>query len=341
MSGPYLRRAFHLDQGFDLYDDEPASVKSADAHGDITNPLMEAKLADFFRSGPEEPFFLFAYLWDIHYDYIPPPPFDTLFVTPGMEPFDVTTFRSNPEIHDGMDPDKLAYLVSQYDGEIRATDEMLGRLFERIREAGLWEKSAIMIVADHGEEFFEHGHKGHKHNLHVESVRVPLFVKPAGESAGRVDKRLAGFVDLLPTMLDLCGLPVGEGLPGRSLLAPPPAEDAPAVRFLELVRFYRPREGAEEPFSEPDFHSWAARKGDYKYMRLARRRGERLYFLPDDPGEKRDLSAERPEKTVELRAEVEGWREEMRETAGRYGGGGKAELSLQEEERLRALGYID
>jgi len=314
--------------------------------------LMEKRLTDFLRSSPEEPFFLFAYVWDIHYDYIPPPPFDTLFVEPDMIPFDVTVFRANQEIRADMDPAKLRYLVSQYDGEIRATDDMLARLFEEIRSAGLWEKTAIVIVADHGEEFFDHGQKGHKHNLHVESVRVPLFVKPAGGGEGRVDGRLASLIDLLPTMIDLCGLPGQEALPGLSLLAPVP--DGGGERFFELVRYSRRRNKGEDPLQELDFHSWGVRSGEYKYMRLSQveqehpyfqgvpgGKGERLYHVSQDPREEQDVSQALPEMTKRLGERAARWREEMKLVAKQYGGGEEAELTAEEEGRLRALGYVE
>ena len=68
-----------------------------------------------------------------------------------------------------MAPAQLAYVLSQYAGEIRWTDEHLGRFFALLQRKGLWENTAILITADHGEEFFEHGEKGHKHNLFAET----------------------------------------------------------------------------------------------------------------------------------------------------------------------------
>ncbi|RPJ44163.1 MAG: hypothetical protein EHM19_07205, partial [Candidatus Latescibacterota bacterium] len=126
VSGPFLRTPHRLQQGFELWDQEPSAATQEDAHADITNPEMEERILRFLREGrdPSRPLFLFAYLWDVHYDYLPPPPYDTMFVPEGARPFDVTDFASNPRIRPGIDPAELDYLVSQYDGEIRCTDDL-------------------------------------------------------------------------------------------------------------------------------------------------------------------------------------------------------------------------
>ena len=70
-----------------MYDDTPSESNHEVAHGDITNPAMEARALQFIRTGrpKNKPFFLFMYVWDPHYDYIPPPPYDSAFVPPGAQ----------------------------------------------------------------------------------------------------------------------------------------------------------------------------------------------------------------------------------------------------------------
>src|SRR5262245_2945751 len=127
VSGPYLRRTHNLSQGFESWDQDAASITSRLAHADVTNDAMLASLARALEHerDPGRPLFLFAYFWDPHFDYLPPPPWDTAFVPPGAERFDARDLDANPEIHAGMDARRLAWLRAQYEGEIRWTDEHL------------------------------------------------------------------------------------------------------------------------------------------------------------------------------------------------------------------------
>jgi arylsulfatase A-like enzyme len=178
VSGPYLRRPYGLGQGFDVWVDGIASARTAASHDDVTNPQVEAALTAFLDEtrDPDLPFFLFAYLWDPHYDYLPPPPYDTMFVSPECEPIDLAGYETNPTFDTGISAAQLAYVFSQYAGEIRATDDLLGRFFAALRAAGLWDDTVVVVTADHGEEFYEHGKIGHKNTVYAESVHVPLIV---------------------------------------------------------------------------------------------------------------------------------------------------------------------
>ena len=108
-SGPFLRAPYNLHQGFETWEDGPAAPNQESAHADITNPRMEELLTAFLEEerDPDRPFFLFAYLWDVHYDFLPPPPFDTLFVPEDARRIDASGFETNPLIHPEMDPAAL------------------------------------------------------------------------------------------------------------------------------------------------------------------------------------------------------------------------------------------
>lgn len=339
VSGPFLRAAFHLGQGFALYDDSAASPGEVASHGDVTNPAMERKIVSYLRSSPPEPFFLFGYFWDIHYDYIPPPPFDTLFAPPGAEKFDISRFEFNDGIRPGMSRERLTYVVSQYDGEIRCTDEMLGRILAVIREEGLWDDTIIIVTADHGEEFFEHGEKGHKHNLHVESLRVPLLVKPAGRFEPRVERAAVSLVDLFPTLAPggRGASPGGAG--GRALPGWRSSTDGREALVADLALPLRAVVNGEVVAKRTDRHL-ALRTGLHKLIRLPRREGVRLYSVDDDPAERRDLSAQRPDLCDSLDAVLTRRLAAMEESAAMTGDGGTAAISPEERARLEALGYM-
>jgi arylsulfatase len=343
VSGPYLRRAHNLSQGFELWDDGISSLTDALAHDDITNPGMLASLARFLESerDPARPFFLFAYFWDPHYDYLPPPPDDTRFVSPGAERMDLSKFETNPAIYRGMPPTQLAYILSQYAGEIRATDEYLGKFFALLEEKGLWSNTAVLITADHGEEFFDHGEKGHKNNLFAETIHVPLLLKLPGSAGGRTDGRLASHVDVLPTLLALAGVAPDFPIQGRSLLEP----DPPASRaiFFDLLStwFYRRLDGSTFDVTQ----RWrGVRDQGWKLVWREGGRGapqRALYDAAADPADRSDLLASNEARAGSLEALFQAQQSESEAIAAPHPPGGVAELSPRELESLRALGYLD
>ncbi|MBN2489844.1 MAG: sulfatase-like hydrolase/transferase [Planctomycetes bacterium] len=174
------------------------------AFRDVTNPIVLAAVRAWIESAPRRPFFLFIHLWDVHHDYIPPPPYDALFR-------EGTTARPG----DGSRED----LISRYDGEIRWTDATLAAIFEALDRRGLKDRSILLVTADHGEAFFEHGHHGHRFTLHDEEVRVPLLVRYPGRlPAGLCIEPPVSLIDIAPTLLDLAGLPPLPAALGRSLV---------------------------------------------------------------------------------------------------------------------------
>src|SRR5262249_53306063 len=207
VTGPSPSRPCGLGLGSETWDDSIAPGVDHPA-AEPTDPKMEAAVRRFLESGrdPARPFLLFLYFWDPHYAYLPPPPYDSMFVPAGAEKVDVTDYERNTKVNATMPRPQLDYVVSQYDGEIRATDDALGRIFGMLRERGLWDDTALVITADHGEEFFDHGQKGHKNNLYVESLHVPLLVKPAERAPPRRDERVVAGVDVFPTLLELAGV---------------------------------------------------------------------------------------------------------------------------------------
>jgi arylsulfatase A-like enzyme len=109
-------------------------------------------------------------------------------------------------------------LLELYDEKIRYADRELGKLFDELRGSGLYEESLIVLVSDHGEEFFEHGWWRHGKTLYQEQLHIPFLVKwPKGTEAGGRVSDVVQHVDLVPTVLDVLGEPPAPDLLGRSL----------------------------------------------------------------------------------------------------------------------------
>lgn len=348
VSGEYLKPQFNLHQGFEHYDDSPARERRAPRRGGVaeaagepasraTNPDMEAAVGRFLGASrdPARPFFLFLYYWDPHYPYLPPAPHDQTFVPEGARPpRQRVRFQKGFELNRHVTPEEMLFVEAQYDGEIRATDESLARIVEMLAEGGLLERTALIVTADHGEQFFDHGSLGHKHSLYDEEVHVPLLFKRPGQQEGRRDPRLVSLVDLYPTVLDLAGLGGTRLSHGRSLLEPPRPPGEPIYHELKALWYLSPEEGGGADESDVT----ALRQGDLKAI-LAEKSGElELFDVAADQGERRPLAAagER-ERLVER---IRSWREALREIAAEGGPPERAALDAEDVERLRELGYV-
>ena len=115
------------------------------------------------------------------------------------------------------DNDK-AYLEALHDGEITQSDAIFATFINDLKAAGLYERSAVIVVSDHGDEFWEHGGVGHGHSVYQELVHIPLIIRAPGLfPAGAVVKADVEVMDLYATMLELAGIKPGPIVQGTSL----------------------------------------------------------------------------------------------------------------------------
>lgn len=230
-AGPYLHPAFGLGQGFDQYIDcvntvpdealdENNQWSMADpvlraSHHGITNDKVYDQWKTYFEeaganaAGPDdEPFFAFVHLWDVHFDFEPPPPFDTMFDPDYTGPFTGRDFFTDPAINAGIPERDKQHIISLYDGEIRWTDGFIGKIRRDLESKGLWENTVVVITSDHGTELFDHGAKGHRTTLYDELIHIPLIVHfPRSVVGGMRYPNQTQMIDLGPTLRDLVGLP--------------------------------------------------------------------------------------------------------------------------------------
>jgi arylsulfatase A-like enzyme len=164
------------------------------------------------------PMLLTMHLFDPHDPYDPPGPYDTLFARGPDYGLTDWVFEDHESPYSA---EELRDILSwKYDGEIRWVDTELGRFFRWLRENGYSDNTVIVVTADHGEEFLEHGGFGHGKTMFQEVLNIPLIIAGPGIGPG-ISDGLACQMDILPTILALTGSPAPDGLPGRDLLAPP------------------------------------------------------------------------------------------------------------------------
>jgi arylsulfatase A-like enzyme len=329
VSGPYLHRGYGFDQGFDLYrhcmayaietldDGRVSNVIRANLHSQSgrTSPQLLRESTEWLASrDDDEPWFLFVHWWDPHYDFEPPAPWDAWLGEPDGVRMTGRGFLQNPRVRPEMTGAERQRLLDLYRGEIASTDAAIGRLLQFLEESGEADRTIVVLTADHGEEFFEHGHKGHRNNLYAETLRVPLVIAGPGVGAG-LRKSVRSLVDVVPTLAELVGLEPGD-LPGRSILT--------AGSALQ-------RTG-----TLADLHGrLAAWRGERWKLILDRESGKaELYDRLVDPSDRIDRAADEPGRVEELRARLEDATQAAAPAA-------EADIDEATAERLRALGYTD
>lgn len=233
-SGPYLHPAFGLGRGFQTYvdccsnkeelDSEPPSKWAMDedamkkSHQDVTSPRVFAAVQGWLAKREEKPFFMFVHLWDTHFDFVPPPPYDKQFDPDYTGKITGEGFFFNPAINAQMDKRDLDHILALYDGEIAWTDSFVGKIRDELSKAGLLENTVIAITSDHGTEFFEHGDKGHRKTLFDEVIRIPLVLRyPAKLPRQMRVEEQSRMIDLGPTLLALAGAQPPTDMMGESL----------------------------------------------------------------------------------------------------------------------------
>lgn len=338
VAGPYLSADFGFLQGFEHYDDYTvASVVPRPPFDEVTSPVSVSLVEDWVRAWRRgrnrRPFFVFLHLWDVHYDYVPPPPYDTMFDARYTGTITGRGFESNEGIHMGMAQRDLDHIIALYDGEIRYTDVHVRRLFETLQSLGAFDTTVIVLTADHGEEFFEHGNKGHRQTLFDETILVPLVIRyPPKVRRGVVVSDQVSILDIAPTILSLAGInrPHGFGTSPSGLVAGESLLPAIAGRS-------RP---SSSSLARSDLHGVLKSVRSTQDKMIWDGRNDRLvYFdLILDPMERSGIFDPETERAESLRSQlaesVVDWT--TTEPLVEHG-----QLEEQVVERLQALGYVE
>jgi arylsulfatase A-like enzyme len=268
-ANPFLIAAFGFDQGFDHYQFFPG--------GDFAQAtqVTDQALSDIRRAGAR-PIFLWIHLMEPHSPYAPPPLTRDMFPQEGdAEP--IPQDRPPPFwLVQGAPSDLRAYL-SRYDEEIAAADVAVLELIRNLGELRPLRPPVIVITADHGEEFLDHGGWEHGRTLHDELIRVPLVVAAPGIEGRRIDSQVQ-LIDVFPTLLELAGAAVPATVAGTS--------------FVDRLH----GRGESEPaFSELPNNAYAIRWNGWKCIVFADRHAE-LYDLRADPQEQHNVASADPSR---------------------------------------------
>jgi arylsulfatase A-like enzyme len=371
---------FNMHQGVDESHESDSlveskgSTKTAREYVDRLLPWLEAHR--------EVPFFVFLHVFDPHAPYEPYPPYDTLWADPArkkeheMHIERVKEFIVGPDKEyrkrtgmpypeelekAGIDPDDFISLPKDlYDGSIRAMDTEIGRLLERLEELGLDEKTLVIFISDHGEEFFDHGGMAHSTTVYSEQTHVPLIVRwPGVVPEGAEVFETVRTIDLMPTILELCRLPLPGGMQGQSLVPllaaakrTPSESTATSQRNATSTagRWRNEPAVSERLLSEREKRTNPEKRDSYAiildgwklnvYEPLEGNPEYELYDHRKDPLDQVNVADKHPEIVERLAEELKAWKEKA--AAARLTPDSELEKKLTSEQlqHLRSLGYI-
>jgi choline-sulfatase len=283
-----LESAFGLARGFDVYDE--AFLRSG--------RMVERSADDVIKSGTEwitaqrqSPLFVWLHVFDPHSPYAPPEPFAS------------------------------AHRDSPYDGEVAYTDAALGRFFDQLRRLEVFSRSTIVVVADHGESLGDHGERTHGTFLYDATIRVPLIIKLADDSATHAVDVPVEAADIAPTLAAIAGVPL-PSVDGQSLLPLLGGATGDIERPAYAESYYQNVLLGWSPLR-------AVRTARWKFIEAPR---AELYDLVTDPGEHNNRVTARSALASGLRRALPvqnaGAKQQPDST------------STDSAERLRSLGYV-
>jgi arylsulfatase len=322
-SNPLISRATNFASGFETFVEAgwERTRRNWPRGTTVTDPF----LAWLRRNGGTR-FFAYLHYMEPHDPYTPspadrprPPPGAPAAIAIG----DVAPIakRMNQGAGGAVPPDQVAYLRRLYDLEVRDWDAELGRVLAGLDASGVRGSTIVVVVADHGEEFEEHGRLKHGIHLYEELLHVPLVIAGPGIPVGRVPETVQG-IDVMPTLAALLGIDPPPGLPGQPLFGP--REERPV--------FAETREGIMPDGRRADLVS--VRSGGWKLIQAPALGVSELYDLSTDPGEHANRLDGAPQ-AAELASLLDGWRRTVPPPPP--AGGHDPRL----HEKLRALGYVD
>ncbi|NLH50998.1 MAG: sulfatase [Myxococcales bacterium] len=338
---PLLSRTYGFQYGFEDYDTDLVAPTFKQARQVKVGPDVTERGLQWMEQNRRKPFFLFLHYWDVHYDYNPPPEYVRMFDPDYQGEIDGLGIHNRKDIVSGMDPRDLRHLVALYDGEIRYTDDAIGKLFAGLSELGLEQNTLVIVTSDHGEEFLDHGGIAHTRTCYEELIRVPLLIRVPWLPAGpRVVDGLTSLVDLFPTVLDLLGIK-HKKLPLQGISLADAIRDGQTLPDREI--FAETKRGQLEP-TDREFR-WAAvlAPDRWKLHRLGNGKNDlkRLVFdLRADPGETANRETDDPDRTRKLDLDLVRQQVVDRQIRGKVNADGKVDVDPELSKTLKGLGYI-
>lgn len=295
-----LHSKWGINQGFDTYSDDFDTSRYSKILLENDRPAgaVLEDASQWIKDNKDKRFFTWIHLYDPHAPYRPPSPFA------GKHP------------------------GSPYRDEVEYTDHELGKFFTFLKENGLYDRSLVIAVSDHGESLGEHGEMEHGFFLYESTVHVPLIIHaPSAFPVDRVGETVE-LADIAPTILDVLDIPIPGSYQGESLFKLMKGEKREKTGTAYTETYY------------PRLHfGWSELKVLYnekkKYISAP---VEELYNLDTDGAEKKNLALSNPSESLNLRRKL--WDFQLRQSKNALEPGAAANMDKKDLDRLRSLGYV-
>jgi len=292
--------AYGLNEGFDIYNE----YQGEEPVGSFMDAMPKA--VSWLNKNKDGKIFLFLHSYDTH------PPYKNsvenyfdqaykgIFSGP---PLDYTMLKningklySPPGGQVNLSGEDIKHIINRYDDCIKYADKFFGNLIDELKRLGLYDKTIVILCADHGEELGDRGtfNRFGNRNLYQEVIRVPLIIRyPQIQPKGKKIHSLVGMIDLMPTVLDLLHIPLKHDLEGVSLAAIIKTEkDIPVHDYV---------------ISQASADRWAILRNDgWKLLYCAQK--SELYNINNDPLERANLIERNPDVHIALMKDFLSWR---------------------------------
>jgi arylsulfatase A-like enzyme len=326
--GGYTSSQYGFDQGFEIYDD--GTPEKMMWRGEISS-YMDKSL-NWLESVRNRKFFLFIHTYDVHTPYDPPAPYFDLYTKGRCEGKHLRTSRGIiPEKLDAskLIPKEIDYIMAVYDGDINYVDDQLRKLFKKLDQLGISDNTIMIITADHGEGFNEHGRLDHGYKPYIELVHVPLIIKGPGIPKNRIYENYVQHIDILPTILEILNIPQRKEMQGRSLL--------PLISDCEIEEDFKTYSSGEAREKPQRRFSMSLRTKEWTYI-MNQGGPDELYERVNDPKEQNKIIEKRPLIAQKLKEELEDFI--ALTSKGKPQVAEKVDIDEELKEGLKSLGYL-
>jgi len=361
VASPYAGRATGLERGFDHLLEFPVVAREHQpAERQTDSEALNGVVFPWLDRHHKEPFLLYAHSTDPHAPYDPPALFDHTF----SKPSETAAFRRSYESlrgdHQyggaavvshaivskaGIDPDRfITQAVDRYDEEILHNDRSLELLVGKLKQLGVLENTLIVVVSDHGEEFWEHGWTGHGQSVYQELTNcLFLLWNPALFKVARRVSEPVQLTDVMPTILDALRLQSPTVMQGQSVLPLAQGQKFQRRGLVVASRFAAPK--AEGLVPENGTDSFAIVDSKWKFIFRNHAAGKdvkrvELYDRSSDRLEAHDVADRYPQEVELKMSALRQWIEAQDKIRAVIGHSGTSNLDSQTLRQMRSLGYL-
>ncbi len=306
--GGLLSKTYGFDRGFDIYDDQGEGIIKG------TNKVIKYLKENIKK----EPFFVFYHTYDIHSPYTPPPPYDEIFgkYESKINPVNEVLLNFAHTAWKDLSEEDLNFLKARYDGSIKYVDDNLLIFFQKLQEIGFFKNYLLILTADHGEEFGEHGGLLHRDFLYEELIHIPLIIAGTKVPKNKKIYTLCNHIDIATTILNNTGAEKLNYMPGKNLLT---------LKKREFI------------FSQYEDRRYSLRTKRWKFILSSDGKIE-LYDLLNDKGEKNNIEKDKEKLCLKFKKEIIN----ILKNIPKFCDNALEKVNLTEEdyEKLKSLGYI-